>query len=208
MTTYGTSNKPKETNIDGRTHVMLDIETLGTSPDSVVHGVGAVRFGYTHEESGTVRFWTGPFFSCTADIDSSLRLGGIVSKATLMWWLQQNQEARNYIADNQKDAPPITEVLRLLSEWFKRLNCPKDTIYVWSNGASFDVVLLEHWYWRCGLKVPWDFRNVRCYRTLRALYPLETEVKFVGTDHTPLDDAKHQTQVVGQILEEYGKVVT
>lgn len=62
------------------TNIMLDLETLGTCPGSVILQIGAVR-----SNNGLER---------TITIDSCLRAGLTVDGDTIGWWLRQSEAAR------------------------------------------------------------------------------------------------------------------
>ena len=68
-----------------------------------------------------------------------------------------------------------------------------EPVYLWGNGANFDVSILQSAYENVNLPTPWGFRDVRCLRTIRALsgacYIARPEI---GVAHNALDDARAQ----------------
>lgn len=63
---------------------------------------------------------------------------------------------------------------------------------VWGNGAAYDNVLLRGAYQRLYMPLPWEWRNDRCFRTLRKALPHVEAPTREGTAHHALDDARHQ----------------
>lgn len=158
-----------------RARAMIDLETLGTRPGSVIVAIGAVRFG-----GGKIldRFYA------VIDPQDAQACGLTIDAGTVLWWLGQSDEARKEIAFGGK---PLAAVLTSFAAW---LGDDRET-EVWGNGASFDCALLAEAYVRCGLPRPWRYPNERCYRTVKELHP-EVELKRQGTHHNAADDAESQ----------------
>ena len=162
-----------------QTHVMIDIETLGTQPGSVILSIGAVVIG-------------SPDLSFYARIDpeSSVAHGFKLDVRTVMWWMRQSDEARKALTEGAEY--DVVEALDMLTDWFATLGTVDG---VWGNGATFDNVLLQSAYDLCGLPRPWGHREDRCFRTIRALVPVPTElIPLNGVAHNALDDAKWQAE--------------
>lgn len=182
-----------------RAQVALDLETLGTSPDSAILAVGAVA---VCEETGQTR----KFYSiCNANAQP----GRTVSQSTLNWWSQQSDAARVAFDEAHKqEAPILANVLDQLTHWIGELGLTHD-VYVYGNGANFDIAMLEHAYKQISDFVPWNFRNVRDMRTLRdiclrlGLEPaIKASVQRVGVHHNALDDAEYQANIVIESLRQ------
>lgn len=167
--------------------VMLDLETLGNKPGSVIVAIGAVRFNpaeMTIEDE----------FYGVIDAVSAQAAGLTLDADTVKWWLQQSEPARMAICNRGE---PIQSVLLQFSQWL-RLPCEEAT--VWGNGAAFDNTLLAAAYQKTLLQVPWKFWNDRCYRTLKAMAPT-VKMARQGTYHNALDDAKSQAVHLMDILK-------
>jgi DNA polymerase III epsilon subunit-like protein len=162
-------------------NVMLDLETLGNRPSSVIVAIGAVKFG-----SGLL----GDSFYRRIDAESCAAVGMTMDTSAVMFWLKQPEAARLEIT---KPGEPLATVLQEFALWIE-----KDAV-VWGNGASFDPVVLTHAYRAAGVKVPWRYVNERCYRTVKALFP-NVPPDFSGTQHNALDDAKSQALHLMQIM--------
>ncbi len=155
-------------------HIMLDLETLGTQPGSIVLTIGAVKFS----KLGV----TEKFYRAISE-ENSAALGLTSDVSTRSWWATQSLEA-------QKAAFAGTESLGESLLAFTEF-CGTEVIRMWGNGSDFDNVLLEEAYRAAGLEVPWKFTGNRCYRTIKNLFP-KVQVPSVGTAHNALDDAIYQ----------------
>ena len=153
---------------------MLDLETLGNKPGSVIVAIGAVKFGH-----GEIL----ETFYERVDAESCVQLGLRMDVSTVLWWMNQSDAARKEIT---QPGGQLSEVLLRFSSWVKDPDAE-----VWGNGASFDNVLLSDAYDRAQLPRPWTYRNDRCYRTVKSLHP-EVPMARGGTHHNALDDATAQ----------------
>jgi len=176
-----------------RCHVAIDLETLGTSPDSVILAIGAVAI--CAETGEKVSFYS----ICNANAQP----GRTVSRSTLDWWSQQSAEARvAFDLAHKQEAPLLANVLVELTDWLGALGKTHD-VYPWGNGANFDIAMLEHAYKQISDFVPWNFRKVRDMRTLydiTSIFQLgdaiHTAVQREGVHHNALDDADYQARIV------------
>jgi len=155
-------------------HIMIDLETLGTRPGSIVLTIGAVKFS---------KLGVGKkFYRAICEADSSAN-GLSSDPSTVEWWSKQSPEAREAAFLGTES---LREALLAFTDF-----CGADVIRVWGNGSDFDNVLLEEAYRAAELGVPWKFTGNRCYRTVKNLFPKVT-VPSVGTAHNALDDAIYQ----------------
>lgn len=181
-------NKPKA-------HVAIDLETLSTSPAAVMLSIGAVA---VCESTGTRL----QFYAATS-VDS--QPGRKTDASTLIWWDKQSTEARKALDyAHSEDCPPLSQALDQLTDWLGKLGETHD-VYVWGNGADFDIGILSHAYKEISNFVPWDFRKVRDMRTLYDLtlrFGLTISVPRVGTHHNALDDAQFQADVIMESLRQ------
>ena len=153
---------------------MLDLETLGTRPGSAIRAIGAVKFD---GEKITSEFYQ------RIDLRSCVAHGLVIDASTVLWWLGQSDAARHEFT---RSGVALSVGLELFRVWIEDADAQ-----VWGNGAAFDNALLAEAYARLDQRTPWKFTNDRCYRTLKALYPVADFVG-VGTHHHALDDARSQ----------------
>ncbi len=169
--------KPDERNI------MLDLETLGTTAGSVILTVGAVMFdndGARERLSRRISLKDSLSYKFTLDPD------------TLQWWLGQNEAVRNeaFHVGAGKEMVTVPTALAVIRKFL--LSAGKKVV-LWGNGASFDPVLLEAYFRKFGLSLPFDYRNVRCYRTVSAMFP-SVPKRVRQHAHNALADAEAQVQ--------------
>lgn len=169
---------PKEKKLG---HLMLDLETMGNKSKSAILSIGAVEFDI---ETGI----TGKVFYQRINLQSCLNAGLIVNASTVMWWLQQSEEARKEIC---KVGDSLHNSLDKLTSF---MHCLEHNFQIWGNGVRFDIGILEDAYFACKHEqLPWDFRSERDVRTLISFAPeVKENLPFNGTQHNPIDDCKHQ----------------
>jgi hypothetical protein len=174
---------------------MVDIETLGTKPGSVILSIGAVRF----DESGvgTERFYR------PIDVLDGLMHGLTVDQATVGWWRMQSAEARGALQPGR----PLRETLEHFRT-FVSVPGPytKPAEYFWAKGPDFDLTLLAAAYDAVGVKVPWSYRNSRDVRTILALAPGAAEQcgRQEHPAHHALGDAELQAWQVIESAKQLG----
>lgn len=169
------------------THLMLDFETLGQTPDTAVLSLGAVLFN----QDGILDCQDWVF-----DLTEQLRSKRSVTSSTIVWWLQQGAKAQEIFALSNSKGKGMRE----FTPEFLKFSSTKD-LRVWGNGATFDVSIIEHLLSQMKVENPWMFWNVRCYRTIKAMFEIEKGKPFVGTKHNALDDAKYQAERMSEFLK-------
>lgn len=167
-------------------HVMIDVESIGTTPGSAILSIAAIRFD---PRSGD----TGSSLYIVVDLRSSLKNGLKVDGDTFYWWMEQSDSARKELNNNPVHVVEAFNNLRLFLQ---------EGDYLWGNSARFDLGLIAAVYEKLnqGNLLPWDRRNEMCHRTLRNLVSRKIwEIPFTGTKHIPMDDCLHQIKQVHEI---------
>jgi 3' exoribonuclease, RNase T-like len=166
-------------------HLMLDIETMDSSPTSAVIAIGARIF--TLE---------GPGKGFEVFIDPGVAIHfGTVSPDTMDWW--SKQPARELVFGGRTD--PAAAVHKFIQ--FVQEHNP-DT--VWANSPSFDCIIMRHLCKQVQMKFPLHYRDERDVRTFLSL-GRDLGVDFEGcweglTAHSPLDDSTAQAQAMVRVL--------
>lgn len=165
-------------------HMMIDLETMGTLNNAPVLAIGAIWFDPATGELGRK-------FYGSIDIADACRHGR-PSGDTIRWWMQQDDAARTAAVAGKHSAEYVFGKFR---EFCLR---PETSIRPWGNGACFDISILDYAFLKItGKKSPWDFWNVRDCRTIREL-GIAAGHKFKGeregTHHQALDDAIYQAK--------------
>jgi hypothetical protein len=140
-------------------HVMLDLETLGTTADAVVLSIGAVRFDPSSDRLGDR---PEDKFYGSVSIDSQLQLGRRIQEDTLLWWIQQSPEARQVFFEPKKT---LEAVLLDLADWISVI--PEANLEVWAKPAKFDIAILEHAYQQHDIDVPWPHWASNCLTSFK-----------------------------------------
>ena len=162
---------------------MIDLETLGTDPETPVISLGAVFFDVTTKQIGAT-------FYMALDVTEQIRRGRKPTGDTIKWWMEQSDAAKRVFHEQAK---PADEVLTIFANWY-RANNPK--AFVWGNGSTFDISILNHMYKDYDLKLPWQFNKVMDLRTFKRFQGKNEQVKKSGVAHNALDDALSQAQYV------------
>ena len=171
--------------------IMLDLEAMGTGPNAPIIAIGAVRFNDNEIKS---RFYR------KVSLSSSVEMGAVIESNTVIWWLQQGEEARAEFFDND-NASRLDAALLEFSEWVEKEG---GITTLWGNGAGFDNVILRSAYNSCGIEAPWAFWQDRCFRTIRKTLPtLSLERK--GVFHNALDDAENQAMYLMEVMRGVNK---
>lgn len=166
-------------------HIMIDLETMGNTPDAPIVAIGACRFDRTgvSEESA---------FYETISLASAVDGGAKMEASTVLWWMEQDAAAQAEIIGAKSD---LSGVLCDFTHWVKKI----DADGVWGNGAAFDNVILAQTYRRYGQPAPWPFWLDRCYRTVKSLSKVPIDRQ--GTHHNALDDAISQAKHLVEIWD-------
>jgi exodeoxyribonuclease VIII len=171
-------------------NVMIDLETLGTTPGSIIISIGACFFS---TDGGPC----GAMFHDVVNVASSCTYGLRGEEGTIKWWGEQSHDARKVYHDAMYGhGNDLKQVLEGFNS-FLIAQGPGDglkNVKVWGNGAAFDNAILAAAYKAAGLTYPFAFWNDRCFRTLKALGKDlgVSEPPFQGVRHNALDDAVHQ----------------
>jgi len=166
--------------------IMIDIESLDTTPDCVILTIGAVRFD--PKGSGVVeRLELRPTIEDQTEIYNRS-----INEDTLRWWSEQSPEALEE-ALGDRGRTPFSECMETLYKfcWNRRA--------VLSNGASFDCVVMESAWRQVSDKpnpIPWPFYTIRDTRTLYEIAGVKLSDGGHSTSHKAVEDAERQAIVV------------
>jgi len=175
--------------------IMIDMETLDTSPYCVILTIGCVRFD--PYGSGVVeRLELRPTIE-----EQTEKYNRVINDDTIRWWSEQSTEAQEK-AMGDRDRISFVDCLEQLYKfgWNRRA--------VWSNGAAFDVVVAETAFRQVFTDrpnpIPWPFYTVRDTRTLYELAGVKLKDGGHVTSHRAVDDAERQAIVVQQAYKKLG----
>ena len=163
---------------------MIDLEGLGTGPETCILTIAAQAFdplgsGYYADKSYYAR----------VTIESQENRN--IEQGTIEWWATQPAIVRDeaFAEDNRI---PLDQAL---DELYK-LAWQHD--YIWAQGPTYDINILEHAYKSYGKLQPWKFYRVRDSRTVLSLWP---ERPVPPTSHHALEDTRKQIDILQQTLK-------
>ena len=162
------------------TDIMIDLETLNTTPDAAILTIGAVKFDPFGSELKEPKMDS---FYVKVDLDSCDRIGLTTNDDTIAWWANQSKEAQEAAFDPEGRIQ-IEDAFQQLYKfcWGAKR--------VWSNGSVFDIVICENVFKRINKAIPWQYWQVRDVRTAfdLGINPQRPPV----TAHHALEDAWNQ----------------
>jgi len=141
--------------------VMIDIETLGNTPDATVLTIAGIAFDRMGNYSTIADPTTLDYFYCRVDVESQKRE---INEDTVQWWAKQPDEAKaEAFADTNR--LPLADAMRGINAWATGAD------RYWANGAGFDFTILESCNRQFNNKSPWHFWQVLDARTIYKLVP-------------------------------------
>ena len=158
--------------------LMIDLEGLGTGPDTTILTIAAQSFdplgnGYNER-----------FYYARIDLESQEARS--IQQDTIDWWATQPAAARDE-AFNEADRIPLDQALDDLGKiiWQSKR--------IWAQGPTYDMNILEHAYKSYSKPLPWMFYVVRDSRTVIGLWP---ELPKPPTSHHALEDCRRQIDML------------
>jgi len=174
------------------TAVMLDLETLGTRPDTVILTLGAVKFDPFDPDREP-----GPSLYMRMDIEEQLALGRTVDDGTIEWWAQQDSRVRKEAFEGGR-----TGVLQLKQDLNRFLVGVGD---IWCQGPVFDIAILEDLYRSQSWGFAWSFWQIRDSRTLFSVHG-DPRDRVRDQAHNALMDCVYQARALQKIYQKLGIV--
>lgn len=166
-------------------HIMLDLETLGTSYNSVVTQVALIEFDihkqFDINEDINV-------YSANIDIQEQINNGSVIDGDTIKWWLNNNPEV---LKSTLIDTKSINEVTNDITQFINNL-CDKRDLNIWSH-ASFDIPILNNLL-KIGNQPSVYYRSVRDLRTINMLVDPDMKLGYPRNDHNAIKDCLNQIE--------------
>ena len=169
--------------------VMLDLETLATSPDSVILTFGAIKFNPFNTET---EMTDGLYFRI--DVDEQIGLGRHIDQGTVEWWGKQSDQVREE-ALGEHDRISLEQFTKELNKFVVGVD------RIWAQGPVFDIVILENLYRQLNKPAPWPYYVIRDSRTLlKALGDTRTSGDML---HNALADCVSQAEAIQRAVIKY-----
>ena len=172
---------------------MIDLETLGVEPDSVVMTLGAIKFDpFSNSEPHTPLYLRG-------DVEEqSEQYGRSIDNNTLTWWSKQSQSVQDEAFGENQERVLVKEMLRQLNKWCVGLD------YIWCQGPTFDFVILQDLYKNAQKPTPWNYWQIRDSRTLFSMMPSDPRKDIQEELHNALADCYYQAKCVQKSYKHFG----
>lgn len=176
---------------------MMDLETYGLKPGSVIRSIGAVGFNPIGEWDQS----SAPFIDRNISLNSCIAAGLTIDARTVAWWEEQTLEAQRMLQENRLE---LKAAALSFNDWWE----VNGFEYLWVNGAAFDPVLWEVACDKVGVKVPWVYNRVMDIRTVVYAHkllnkPMPPEVPQEGLiAHYGLHDCVYQIKKVRAFMKE------
>jgi hypothetical protein len=165
--------------------LMIDLEGLGTGPDTTILTIAAQAF----DPFGLLDFKQQYYARVTLESQENRS----IQQGTIDWWATQPAAARNE-AFNEDGRIPLDQALDELGKliWHAKR--------IWAQGPTYDMNILEHAYKSYGKPIPWQFYAVRDSRTVFSLWP---DLPKPPTSHHALEDCRRQIGLLQQTLKHF-----
>jgi len=163
--------------------LMIDIEGLGTGPDTTILTIAAQSF----DPLGTG--WYDRHYYARITLESQPDRS--IQQGTIDWWATQPPAAREE-AFGETDRIPLDRALDQLHQIAWQSN------RIWMNGPTYDANILEHAYKSYGKPLPWQFYKIRDARTVYSLWP---DLPRPPTSHHALEDCRRQIELLQHSLK-------
>lgn len=166
-------------------HIMIDIEGLATTPNATILTIAAQSFDPFGQGYGSNSFY--------AKLTLESQEGRAITDDTINWWATQPEASAE--AFSEEGRIPLGDAL----DGLHKITWHAD--FVWANGPTYDMNILEDAYKSLGRVQPWQFYKVRDARTVYSLWP---DGPRPPTSHHALEDCRRQIDMLQQTLKHLG----
>lgn len=177
--------------------LMIDLETLDTTPTAVVLSLGAVLFDPHSDASGSTFY-----VEFTNFLEQQTDAGRTISPNTVLWWMKQDAAARDVFATKEVSQTRCTPLWGLseFADFVKQHNVRN----VWAKDPDFDVVILRSLYQTNapGFAFPFSYNASRSVRTVESL-PWAPQRAKKAVAHNALEDAIAQALDVQAVFANF-----
>lgn len=162
---------------------MIDLEGLGTGPDTAILTIAAQAF----DPLGS-GYYKQQYY---ARIDLESQPDRSIQQGTIDWWATQPAIVKDE-AFAEDGRIPLDQALDELGKliWHSKR--------IWAQGPTYDMNILEHAYKSFNKPIPWQFYAVRDSRTVFSLWP---GLPKPPTSHHALEDCRRQIDLLQQTLK-------
>lgn len=166
------------------THLMVDLETLGTAPTAIPIQIGAVLFDDNFKITG--QFYIEP------DIADAARSGLTTETDTIAWWMNRGSITQEEPHPLKCSLSLFKSMLEVSAHYGKGKKARDPIRSFWSWGSDFDIPILRNAFRAADLEFPWPYWLTRDARTIHALAFPDYRPARGEVQHNALEDAKDQ----------------
>ena len=170
------------------THATIDIETLGSYPDTVVLTIGGIKFDPMADDGLHSQFYY------RLNADEQIEKGRTITETTLEWWDKQDEEVKKEALETTGRVS-TEQSLKALNKWLVGVD------KIWCQGPVFDIGILENLYRQIGLHHNWPFYIIRDSRTLFSLMDKDPRKEIDFAAHNALADAIVQSLCIQKVYK-------
>tara|TARA_B100001057_G_scaffold94174_1_gene90620 strand:+ start:3062 stop:3577 length:516 start_codon:yes stop_codon:yes gene_type:complete len=170
-------------------HLMIDLETLATTPDAAILTIGACKFDPRSNDIDAT-------FYERIQLDTQENYDRTINEDTLAWWSKQDKKVQEDAFGEGNDRIDLKDAMKKLYTF------GLGTKNVWSHGSIFDVIIIENICQSFQQAVTWKFWEVRDTRTLFDI--ADVSIRIEGK-HNALTDAMAQAKAVQQCYKKLMK---
>lgn len=162
---------------------MIDIEGLGTGPETAILTIAAQAF----DPFGAG--WYSKHYYARIDLESQENRK--IEQGTIDWWATQPAIVKEE-AFAEDGRIPLDQALEELGKLVWHSN------RIWAQGPTYDMNILEHAYKSYNMALPWKYYMVRDSRTVFSLWPGQP---IPPTSHHALEDCRRQIGMLQNTLK-------
>lgn len=162
---------------------MVDLETLATSPNSLVLTIAGIRFNYTKDYRSVDSPYDLDYFYCRVDPDS--QGDREIHNDTLEWWNKQSEDVK-IEAFSPEDRLSLSDAMTAFNHWARNAD------RYWANGSAFDFPILDTCNKSLNFVSPWNYWQAMDARTVYKMVPEHYQPKQMH--HHALYDCLTQIQ--------------
>ena len=175
------------------THGMIDLETLGVNPDSVLMTVGAVKFN----PFGSAEPHAPLYLRCDIE-EQSEKLGRTIDDNTMEWWTKQPKKIQDEAFGEHKDRVNMDQLTKALNKFCVGVD------QLWCQGPLFDYAILQNLYKNIKKPCPWNFWQIRDSRTVFSMMPSDPRKAIQEEMHNALADCYYQAKCIQSTYKHFG----
>lgn len=158
-------------------HVMIDCETLGLTPGSVIRNLSAVEFNPNTGDIIRKKTWI-------INLQDSITNGFRVEAGTLKWWMMKDEAARNAFVAKDQEEMSLNSFINDFIFWMESYH---GNITIWGLQLDFDLPMIKCYlsyyfhkiYRQDQYKIPWNRKNIVEVRPFMNAYMKAIEKKTI-----------------------------